>query len=64
MNIVEAGVAAGEFRPVEDVRLTVELLSGAMRAGIDRITRDPDAFAATVRAAQEIVLAAVTRTGD
>ncbi|MEU7474572.1 TetR/AcrR family transcriptional regulator [Lentzea sp. NPDC042327] len=64
VNIVEAGVAAGEFRPVEDVRLTVELLSGAMRAGIDRITRDPDAFAATVRAAQEVVLAAVTRTGD
>ncbi len=40
--------------------LTVELLSGAMRAGCDRIGRDPAALPATVRTAQRITLAALT----
>jgi hypothetical protein len=39
----------------------VELLSGAMRAGAERIGRDPAAFAATVGAAREIVLATLAR---
>ncbi|WP_214634648.1 hypothetical protein [Nonomuraea sp. NEAU-A123] len=60
-NVVRAGIARGEFRDVGDVHLTVELLSGVMRAGAERIGRDPDAFAATVRAAQEIVLASLVR---
>jgi len=41
------------------VHIAVELLSGAMRAGAERIGRDPTAFAATVRAAREIVLASL-----
>ncbi|MFJ8958003.1 TetR/AcrR family transcriptional regulator [Lentzea sp. NPDC102401] len=58
-NVVEDGLAGGEFHGVEDVRLTVELLSGAMRAGIERISRDPAALPATIRAAQQIVLASL-----
>ncbi len=59
-NVVRDGVARGEFRDVGDVPLTVELLSGVMRAGAERVGRDPAALAATVRAAQEIVLASLT----
>lgn len=58
-NVVRDGVARGEFRDVGDVGLTVELLSGVMRAGAERVGRDPDALAATVRAAREIVLASL-----
>ncbi|WP_413757666.1 TetR/AcrR family transcriptional regulator [Streptomyces sp. MMBL 11-3] len=60
-DVVRDGIARGEFRDVGDVHLTVELLSGAMRAGAERIGRDPDAFAATVRTARETVLAALVR---
>ncbi|GIM91185.1 TetR/AcrR family transcriptional regulator [Paractinoplanes toevensis] len=59
-NVVRDGIARREFRDVGDVTLAVELLSGAMRAGAERIVRDPAAFAATVRAAQEIILASLT----
>lgn len=59
-NVVRDGIARGEFRDVGDVGLVVELLSGAMRAGVDRIGRDPASLPATVRAAQEVVLAAIT----
>ena len=58
-RVVRDGVAGGEFRGVDDVQLTVELLSGAMRAGCDRISRDPASLAATVRAAQRITLASI-----
>lgn len=60
-NVVRDGIARGEFRDVGDVHLAVELLSGAMRAGAERIGRDPAAFAATVRAAQELVLTSLAR---
>ena len=60
-NVVRAGIAGGEFRDVGDVRLMVELLSGVMRAGAERIGWDPAAFAPTVRAAQEIILASLVR---
>lgn len=63
-NVVLDGIAGGEFRDVDDVHLAVELLSGVMRAGAERIGRDPATFAATVRAAQEIVLASLTRRPD
>ncbi|MFD4637298.1 TetR/AcrR family transcriptional regulator [Lentzea sp. NPDC058436] len=59
-NVVRDGISRGEFAEVDDVQLTVELLSGAMRAGIDRISRDPDSLTATARAAQQIVLASIT----
>ncbi|MET8003729.1 hypothetical protein [Nonomuraea glycinis] len=39
------------------MHLAVELLSGVMRAGAERIGRAPVAFAARVRAAREIILA-------
>ena len=60
-NVVRDGIARGEFRDVGDVQLVVELLSGVMRAGAERIGRDPAAFAATVSAAREIVLASLAR---
>ncbi|GHH34914.1 TetR/AcrR family transcriptional regulator [Lentzea cavernae] len=60
-NVVRDGITRGEFRDVEDVRLTVELLSGAMRAGIDRVSRDPASLPATVRAAQQVVLASISQ---
>ena len=63
-NVVRDGVASGEFRPVDDVELVVELLSGVMRSGAERIGRDPAAFEATVRAAREIVLVALARHPD
>ncbi|SDJ47662.1 transcriptional regulator, TetR family [Lentzea albidocapillata subsp. violacea] len=59
-KVVRDGVAGDEFRGVDDVRLTVELLSGAMRAGCERISRDPAALPATVRAARRITLATLT----
>jgi len=63
-DVVRDGVARGEFRDVGDVHLTVELLSGAMRAGAERIGRDPDSFTATVRTARAVVLAALSRSPD
>ncbi|WP_329791985.1 TetR/AcrR family transcriptional regulator [Lentzea sp. DG1S-22] len=60
-NVVRDGINAGEFRGVDDVSLTVDLLTGTMRAGIHRISRNPDALSATVRAVQHVVLAAITR---
>ncbi|RFU82217.1 TetR/AcrR family transcriptional regulator [Streptomyces triticagri] len=58
-NVVRDGIARDEFRQVGDVPLTVQLLSGVMRAGAERIGRDPAAFADTVRSAREIVLASL-----
>ena len=58
--VVRDGIARGEFRDAGDVHLTVELLSGVMRAGAERIGRDPAAVAVTVRAAQHIILASLT----
>jgi AcrR family transcriptional regulator len=60
-NVVRDGIARGEFREVEDVQLAVELLSGVMRAGAERITRDPAALPATLHAAREIVLTSLAR---
>ena len=62
--LVRDGIAGGEFRDVGDVHLAVELLSGVMRAGAERIGRDPAAFAATVQAAREIVLGSLARRPD
>jgi len=59
-NVVRGGIARGEFRDVGDVHLTVELLSGVMRAGAERIGRDPAALVDTVRAAQQIILASLS----
>ncbi|MGW4797563.1 TetR/AcrR family transcriptional regulator [Nonomuraea sp. NPDC004297] len=59
-NVVRDGIARGEFHDVGDVHLTVELLSGVMRAGAERIGRDPTAFPATVQAAREIVLGSLS----
>jgi AcrR family transcriptional regulator len=61
-NVVRDGVARGEFRDVGDVRLKVELLSGVMRAGAERIGRDPAAVAATIRTAREIVLVSLVHS--
>jgi hypothetical protein len=58
-DVVRDGIARGEFRDVGDVRLAVELLSGVMRAGAERIGRDPGALAATIGSAREIVLSSL-----
>ena len=58
-NVVRAGIARGEFRDVGDVPLAVELLSGVMRAGAERIGREPADFAVTLEAAREIILASL-----
>jgi AcrR family transcriptional regulator len=58
-SVVRDGMARGEFRDVGDVHLAVELLSGIMRAGAERIGRDPAAFVATAGAARAIILAAL-----
>ncbi|OLF17179.1 TetR/AcrR family transcriptional regulator [Actinophytocola xanthii] len=63
-NVVRDGVARGEFRDVGDVHLAVELLSGVMRAGAERIGRAPEDFTATVRAAREIILGSLARGGE
>lgn len=60
-NVVRDGIARDEFRAIGEVELLVELLSGVMRAGAERIGRDPGALDATVGAAQQIVLAALAR---
>ncbi|MEU7475006.1 TetR/AcrR family transcriptional regulator [Lentzea sp. NPDC042327] len=60
-NVVRDGIGTGEFRAVDDVSLTVDLLTGAVRAGIHRISRDPGALPMTVHAVQHVVLAAITR---
>ncbi|MFJ8604861.1 TetR/AcrR family transcriptional regulator [Streptomyces shenzhenensis] len=58
-SVIQDGIKRGEFRDVGDVRLTVELLTGAMRAGAERISRDPGTLVATVGAAQETILASL-----
>jgi AcrR family transcriptional regulator len=60
-NVVREGVQRGEFRDIGDVQLTVELLSGVMRSGAERIGRDPAALPATIRTAHETILGALTR---
>jgi AcrR family transcriptional regulator len=60
-NVVRDGIARKEFRDLDDVSLTVGLLSGAMRAAAERIGRDPAAYAATLRSAQDVILASVAR---
>ncbi|BCJ55108.1 hypothetical protein Asp14428_65830 [Actinoplanes sp. NBRC 14428] len=60
-SVVRDGVARGEFRDVGDVQLAVELLSGVMRSGAERLGRDPAAFATTLHAAREIILASLAR---
>jgi hypothetical protein len=59
-EVVRDGIARAEFRDVGDVPLAVELLAGVMRAGAERLGRDPATFVDTVRTAQEIVLASLS----
>ncbi|WP_432990563.1 TetR/AcrR family transcriptional regulator [Dactylosporangium sp. CA-233914] len=63
-NVVRDGIARGEFRDVGDVHLMVDLLAGVIRAGAERIGRDPADFAATAREAQKIILTSLARRPD
>ncbi|QKW15092.1 MULTISPECIES: TetR/AcrR family transcriptional regulator [unclassified Micromonospora] len=63
-NVVRDGVERGEFRDVGDVHLAVELLSGVMRAGAERIGRDPATCSSTVHAARELILASLDDRSD
>ncbi|MFJ8689599.1 TetR/AcrR family transcriptional regulator [Micromonospora wenchangensis] len=58
-GVVRDGIERGEFRDVGDVHLVVELLSGVMRAGAERIGRDPDSYSPTVHATRELILASL-----
>jgi AcrR family transcriptional regulator len=58
-NVVRAGIANHEFRPVDDIQLTVELLSGVMRSGGERIGRDPSTSIEIIESAQAVILAAL-----
>ena len=58
-SVVREGIARAEFRDVGDVHLVVELLSGVMRAGAERIGRDPADLGVTVSATTEIILASL-----
>ncbi|MEV0941749.1 TetR/AcrR family transcriptional regulator [Micromonospora wenchangensis] len=58
-NVVRDGIERGEFRDVGDVHLVVELLSGVMRAGAERIGRDPGSYSPTVHATRELILASL-----
>lgn len=60
-NVVRDGMIRGEFRDLDDVPLLVQLLSGVVRAGAERIGRDPATFTATVSATCDIVLASLLR---
>ncbi|NJP68516.1 TetR/AcrR family transcriptional regulator [Streptomyces spiramenti] len=62
-RVVAEGSARGEFRRVDDVQLMVELLSGVVRAGAERVSRDPATFEATARATREVVLASLVPRG-
>ncbi|WP_367124639.1 TetR/AcrR family transcriptional regulator [Streptomyces phytohabitans] len=58
----EAGTAgAGGMDGTSGVDLLVELLSGVLRSGGERLGRDPSLLAATTRTAQDIVLASLAR---
>lgn len=63
-NLVQDGIARAEFRDVGDVHLTVELLSGVMRAGAERIGREPGSYSATVTATGDLICAALHHPGD
>ncbi|WP_420116084.1 TetR/AcrR family transcriptional regulator [Micromonospora sp.] len=58
-TVVRDGIERGEFRDVGDVHLVVELLSGVMRAGAERIGRDPGSYSPTVHATRELILASL-----
>ncbi|MFY1585366.1 hypothetical protein ACN267_12725 [Micromonospora sp. WMMD734] len=57
--MVRDGIERGEFRDVGEVHLVVELLSGVMRAGAERIGRDPGSYSPTVHATRELILASL-----
>ncbi|GAB7039229.1 MULTISPECIES: TetR/AcrR family transcriptional regulator [Catenuloplanes] len=59
-RVVRDGIARGEFRDVGDVPLTVELLSGVLRAGAERAGREPSAVPDVSRAASDVILASLT----
>lgn len=40
-SVVAEGVAGGDFRPVFDVAMAVEILAGAVQAGVVRLVDDP-----------------------
>ncbi|MFY1703065.1 TetR/AcrR family transcriptional regulator [Micromonospora sp. WMMA1923] len=63
-TVVRDGIARGEFHDVGDVHLTVELLSGIMRAGAERIGRDSTTYPPTLHAARELILASLGSRPD
>lgn len=58
-NVVRDGIERGEFRDVGDVHLAVELLSGVMRAGAERIGRDPASYSPTLHTTRDLILASL-----
>ncbi|MDX6740632.1 TetR/AcrR family transcriptional regulator [Actinocorallia sp. A-T 12471] len=59
-NLVRDGIAHGEFRPVDNIPLTVELLAGAMRAAAERVGRSTPTLPETTQAAQTLILTSLS----
>ncbi|GAB3473578.1 TetR/AcrR family transcriptional regulator [Nocardiopsis coralliicola] len=58
-RVLADGVAEGSFRPLSDIALTTELLSGIVRAGSDRMARREADAEEVLPAVQELLRAAL-----
>jgi AcrR family transcriptional regulator len=59
-KVVADGIASGDFKPVADVALTVELMAGVVHPAAIRVAHAPDQVDAMVR---EVILYAFGRLG-
>ena len=58
-EIVRRGVAGGEFRPIDDVELTVAMMTGVMAAAVQALSHGDRTPAAVAREAKAMVLRAI-----
>lgn len=59
-KVVRDGIARGEFRPTDDVQLTTWLLSGIVRAGVERMVRDQISPTDMSGPVQDLIIGALT----
>lgn len=58
-QVVRDGITRGEFRPTGDVQLTTWLLSGILRAGVERMVKDQIAPSDMTGLVQDLILSAL-----
>lgn len=58
-NVVRDGITRGEFRPTGDVQLTTWLLSGILRAGVERMVKGQIAPSDMTGPVQDLILSAL-----